>query len=285
LDSSTKLTGVFGYPIGHSLSPAMHNTAFRQCQLNFMYAAFQVKPEKLKEAVRGISALSFRGVNVTIPHKVAIMDFLDEINEEALEIGAVNTIVNEDGKLVGYNTDGQGFIQSLLEEMNRPLQGLSVTILGAGGAARAVAVSLARSGVSNIRIANRSLGKAEILAGHLSSRVSVSACTLDALTEQGLAKTDLLINTTSVGMYPHVDEMPIPEKLLHDRLIVSDLIYNPLETKLLRTASSIGAQVHTGLGMFVHQGALAFQLWTGRQAPIPVMKDIVLHQLTDQVRR
>jgi shikimate dehydrogenase len=285
LDSSTKLTGVFGFPVGHSLSPVMHNAAFQQCQLNFAYAAFPISPERLEEAVRGISALSFRGVNVTIPHKVAVMDFLDEIDEEALEIGAVNTIVNANGKLIGYNTDGQGFIQSLLEEVDQPLAGLSVTILGAGGAARAVSVSLARSGVKSIRIANRSLGKAEELARHLSARVIASACTLDALIEQGLADTNLLINTTSVGMYPHVGEMPIPEKILHAGLIVSDLIYNPLKTKLLQTASEIGATVHTGLGMFVHQGALAFQLWTGRQAPIPLMKDIVLHQLTDNLRR
>jgi shikimate dehydrogenase len=279
LDSKTLFTGVFGFPVGHSMSPLMHNTAFAALELNYTYGAFEVEKGALKKAVEGIRALGFRGVNVTIPHKVEVMDYLDEIDEEARQIGAVNTIVNENGTLIGYNTDGQGYVRSLTEEWNTPLKGKKVVILGAGGAARGVAVSLAKSGVAEIIVANRSFDKAHELATHLSQWVGSRGVALEHLDQTKPLDADLLINTTSVGMSPHVAHIPISPAVLHDQLMVSDLIYNPLYTELLTQAQQAGARVHNGLGMFIHQGALAFERWTGQAAPVSLMKEAVLQFL------
>ncbi|MBP1930481.1 shikimate dehydrogenase [Ammoniphilus resinae] len=279
MNSKTIMTGVFGYPIEQSLSPIMHNQAFRALGINFSYAAFAVAPDQLEQAVNGIRALGFAGVNVTIPHKVAIIPFLDEIDQEAEEIGAVNTIVNDGGKLIGFNTDGAGYVQSLLEEWKVPLTGKRVIILGAGGAAKGVAVSLAKRGVASICVVNRSVEKAEALAkqiSHFTHSVSLSS---DHLKAKDVEQVDLIINTTSVGMYPYEDNIPIDPSFLHPKLVVSDLIYNPLETKLLQEAKKIGARTHGGVGMFIHQGALAQQKWTGKQPPISLMKQTVLDQL------
>lgn len=278
ITSKTKLVGLLGHPVSHSQSPIMHNTAFSHTQLNFAYAAFDVAPEQLDEAVAGIRALGLRGVNVTIPHKVAILPMLDEIDPLAKRIGAVNTVVNENGRLIGYNTDGMGYVRSLVEESNVQLQSQVVTLLGAGGAARAVAFTLAEQGVKEIRIINRSREKATSLAEHLSAIVPTSVVD-PADGQHAIADATLLINTTSIGMYPQVDEMPVPAEWLHERLIVSDLIYNPLETRLLKQARLIGARAHSGVGMFVNQGALAFELWTGEKAPSEIMREVVLQQL------
>jgi shikimate dehydrogenase len=278
LTSKTRLVGLLGHPVQHSQSPLMHNAAFAEKQLPFAYAAFDVQPELLAEAVAGIRALGLRGVNVTIPHKVAILPLLDEIDPLAQRIGAVNTVVNDNGRLIGYNTDGMGYVRSLVEETGLTLGDQVVTMLGAGGAARAVAFTLAEKGVKEIRILNRSREKAALLAEHVGSIVPTKV--LDAADgKAAVADTTLLVNTTSIGMHPHVDEMPIPAEWLHADLIVSDLIYNPLETKLLKEARQIGAKVHSGVGMFVNQGALAFELWTGEQAPSDLMRQIVLRQL------
>jgi len=282
ISSKTKLVGLFGHPVHHSQSPVMHNTAFVHQQLDFVYMAFDVLPEHLHEAVAGIRALGLRGVNVTLPHKVAIIPLLDEIDPLAERIGAVNTVVNENGRLIGYNTDGTGYVRSLTEETGVDLRGQVVTLLGAGGAARAVAFTLAEQGVREIRIINRSPERAAQLAASLGA--AVSACVVE--TEEAgrvIADSTLLINTTSIGMYPHVDDMPVPDEWLHPGLIVSDLIYNPLETKLLRQARAIGARTHSGVGMFVYQGALAFELWTGEQAPSGIMREIVLQQLNQRI--
>lgn len=278
ITSKTQIVGLLGHPVQHSQSPTMHNRAFAQKQLNYAYAAFDVAPDKLAEAVAGIRALGLRGVNVTIPHKVMIMPFLDEIDPLAKMIGAVNTVVNDNGRLIGYNTDGAGYVRSLVEETGMHLPNQVVTLLGAGGAARAVAFTLAEKGVKEIRIINRSQEKAALLADHLSSLVST--CTVGPV-EGGtaIADTTLLINTTSIGMYPHVDELPIPVDWLHEGLTVSDLIYNPLDTKLLIHARRTGAKTHSGIGMFVNQGALAFELWTGERAPADSMREVVLNQL------
>jgi shikimate dehydrogenase len=278
ISSKTKLVGLLGHPVHHSQSPIMHNTAFARKQLDYAYVAFDVEPEQLDEAVAGIRALGLRGVNVTIPHKVAIMPMLDEIDPLAKRIGAVNTVVNDNGRLIGYNTDGTGYVRSLIEETGLDLRERVVTLLGAGGAARAVAFTLAEQGVKEIRIINRSRERAALLAEHLGAIVPTSVVDPDQASRV-IADASLLINTTSIGMYPHVDEMPVPVEWLHPGLIVSDLIYNPLETKLLRQAKQIGAKTHSGVGMFVNQGALAFELWTGEQAPSEVMREIVLQQL------
>lgn len=280
MNQQTVLTGLFGFPVGQSMSPDMHNAAFRQLGLNFAYLAFAVEPSRLRSAVEAIRALSMRGVNVTIPHKVAVMDYLDDIDGEALDIGAVNTIVNEDGKLIGYNTDGPGYVRSLLEETGVTLAEQRVLLLGAGGAARAVGVSLARKGAKNMKVANRSLDKAENLAQVLGKHVPADVVEWsDESLARAVGEADLIINTTSVGMVPNVDESPIRKEWLRPDALVSDLIYNPRYTKLLKDAEQIGANVHPGLGMFIHQGALAFELWTGQKAPASLMREIVEQKL------
>ncbi|AYK07222.1 shikimate dehydrogenase [Brevibacillus halotolerans] len=278
LHSKTTMVGLFGRPVGHSLSPVMHNTAFEQKQLPFAYAAFEVNDDQIKEAVEAIRALGMRGANVTIPHKVAVIPYLDKIDPLAERIGAVNTIVNEDGTLIGYNTDGTGYVRSLLEETGIDLTEQTVTLLGAGGAARAVACTLVERGVKEIRIVNRSLERAELLALALGSQIPIRVYSF-AQAELAIQDSTLLINTTSIGMYPHIHEMPVDRKCLRPDLIVSDLIYNPLETQLLQCAKEIGATHHSGLGMFINQGALAYELWTGEAAPTDKMREIVLQHL------
>ncbi|NRR20688.1 shikimate dehydrogenase [Brevibacillus sp. MS2.2] len=278
ITSKTQLVGLFGHPVSHSQSPMMHNTAFSETGLGFAYAAFDVEPENLEDAVAGIRALGLKGINVTIPHKVAIMPMLDEIDPLAKRIGAVNTVVSRDGRLIGYNTDGMGYVRSLVEETGIVLEKQVVTMVGAGGAARAVAFTLAEQGVKEIRIINRSRERAAVLAEHVGTIVPTK------IVEQGegadaITDSSLLINTTSIGMLPNVQETPVPAEWLHSDLTVSDLIYNPLETRLLKEARAIGATVHSGIGMFVNQGALAFELWTGERAPTRVMREVVLQQL------
>lgn len=279
MTSKTQLVGLFGHPVSHSQSPLMHNAAFAETGLDFAYVAFDVEPENLADAVAGIRALGLKGVNVTIPHKVAIMSMLDEIDPLASRIGAVNTVVNKDGRLIGYNTDGMGYVRSLVEETGVDLEKQIVTMLGAGGAARAVAFTLAEKGVKEIRIINRSRERAALLAEHVGQIVPTTVVE-QADGKDAIADATLLINTTSIGMFPHVNEMPVPTDWLHPQLIASDLIYNPLETRLLSEAKAIGARVHSGVGMFINQGALAFELWTGKSAPGEVMREIVLQQLT-----
>ena len=278
ITSKTQMVGLLGHPVSHSQSPAMHNRAFAEKGLPFAYAAFDVAEEDLPDAVAGIRALGLKGVNVTIPHKVAIMPMLDEIDPLAKRIGAVNTVVNEGGRLIGYNTDGMGYVRSLVEETGIQLEQQVVTMLGAGGAARAVAFTLAERGVKQINIINRSREKAALLAEHVSAIVPTKAVE-QADGREAIAASTLLINTTSIGMYPHVEDMPIPMEWLHSEMVVSDLIYNPLETRLLREARKLGAQVHSGVGMFVNQGALAFELWTKQSAPSELMRAVVLEQL------
>ncbi|WP_127579754.1 shikimate dehydrogenase [Paenibacillus koleovorans] len=274
LDSQTVLHGLFGDPVKHSKSPLMHNRAFRELGLNAAYAAFHVDPGRLKAAVEGIRAMGFRGVNVTIPHKVEVMDYLDEIDEHALAIGAVNTIVNEDGRLIGYNTDGIGYVRSLREEAGLSVQGKRVLMLGAGGAARGVAYALAREGAETMWIANRTADKAVQLADSLGSLTDTRAIGYDDLAAIR-GDVDLIVHNTSVGMHPNVDEVLIDTSWFHEGLTVSDLVYNPLETRLLREAKARGAHAHDGLGMFIYQGVYAFEYWTGRQAPVAVMREVV----------
>ncbi|MBN6186238.1 shikimate dehydrogenase [Aneurinibacillus sp. BA2021] len=281
MNSQTVLTGLFGRPVGHSLSPRMHNRAFAECGLNYRYAAFDIAPEQIREAVAAIRALGMRGVNVTIPYKVTVMDYLDEVDEEAKVIGAVNTIVHADGKLIGYNTDGRGYVRSLIEETGIDLTQQSAMLIGAGGAARGVAVALLRAGLSSLVIVNRTEEKAEQLAAQLRTWKPEAQITSQPMTAAAeiLARCTLLVQTTSIGMHPHTEASPIAPAALHERLLVSDLIYNPLETRLLRDARDRGARVHHGLGMFIYQGALSFEYWTGQAAPIHAMREVVSEAL------
>lgn len=275
MDSETKFYGVLGDPVRHSKSPIMMNRAFRACGINAAYGAFHVTPERLKDAVRGLRALGFRGFNVTIPHKVDVMDHLDAVDERARRIGAVNTVVADDnGVLTGYNTDGIGYVRSLKEETGIALEGKRVALIGAGGAARGIVFALAEEGVASVAVLNRTESSARSLAAEAARFVSCEGMPLNALADI-IDQIDLLINTTSVGMHPNVDDVPVPPELLRPHLVVSDIVYNPRNTRLLREAAAKGCPVHGGLGMFIYQGAYAFEYWTGTAAPVAVMREAV----------
>jgi shikimate dehydrogenase len=280
IDSHTILYGVFGDPIRHSRSPIMLNRAFQEAGINAVYAAFHVRPEELGDAVRGIRALGYRGINVTIPHKVEVMQYLDEIDEGARIVGAVNTIVNDSGKLIGYNTDGIGYVRSLREETGIELKGKSVLLLGAGGAARGVAYALAKEGAGRIYIANRTKERALELADTISSYTEAIGLGMDELGHV-VDEVQFVLNTTSAGMHPHVEELPLPIELLRSHHLVSDLIYNPRITRFLREAEARGARIHGGLGMFIYQGAFAFEYWTGTPAPVAAMRQVVEQSLAE----
>ncbi len=275
MDSHTALFGVIGDPIRHSKSPIMLNRAFRETGVNGGYAAFHVTPERLEQAIAGVRGLGFRGLNVTIPHKVEVMQFLDEISEGAQAIGAVNTIVNENGRLIGYNTDGIGYVRSLKEEAEPDLSGKTIVVLGAGGAARGILWALAQEGPAAIFVANRTEAKAVELAGSFPSAMRISAVPGNGL-RSVVAEADVVVNTTSVGMSPNVDALPIDPAWLKPGAVASDLIYNPLKTAFLSRAEERGCRIHGGLGMFVYQGAYAFEYWTGKPAPIAAMREVVL---------
>ncbi|MFC3748281.1 shikimate dehydrogenase [Paenibacillus sp. GCM10012306] len=272
------LLGVMGDPIGHSKSPLMHSAALNAMGISGAYVPLHVKPENLGEAVHAIRTLGFRGVNITIPHKVAVMEYLDRLDESALAIGAVNTIVNDDGVLTGYNTDGIGYVRSLKAEAIPDLSGTRIMVIGAGGAARGIVAALLQESPASIIIANRTADKAQELAAEWRQSGSLAGISLDEMTEH-LKDIDVLINTTSVGMYPHIDGLPVNPALLPPGIVVSDLIYNPLHTRLLTESLERGCIIHGGLGMFVYQGAYALEYWTGQAAPVDIMRQIIEESL------
>lgn len=275
INSGTKLCGVIGDPVRHTLSPVMHNAAIAELGIDYAYMAFHVKTSGLSAAIEGMRALGMRGLNVTIPHKVAVVQFLDELDPLARDIGAVNTIVNDEGKLTGYNTDAAGFLQSLYAAGFEP-KGKRVAMLGSGGAARAMGFALAQAG-SMITILNRkpTLSQAGILSANM-ERISGSKTGVMELNTANLktvmAEADLLVNATSAGMEPGVDETPVPADLLKPGVTVFDVVYTPYETRLIREAAGRGCQVISGLEMLVRQAALALALWTGMEAPLGVMR-------------
>lgn len=282
LTGKTKLCGLIGDPVEHTMSPAMHNVAFAKMGLDFVYVPFRVKPEDLTQAVAGMKALNIRGLNVTIPHKVAIISLLDELDPLAEKIGAVNTVVNDSGILQGFNTDAIGFLEALMQRGAEP-KGKKVVVLGAGGAGRAASFVLAERG-AQLLILNRrqELGWAEELAEQLTQAFGkeVRAMELtDGNLAQALEGAYILVNATSVGMTPNTDETPVGADLLKPSLVVFDVVYNPVKTKLMRQAEQIGAQTVSGLEMLVWQGALAFELWTGAKPPVELMRKEVLRSL------
>jgi shikimate dehydrogenase len=278
IDSHTDVYGVFGNPIRHSMSPIMLNRAFAEMAIPAVYTAFEVKAEQLQDAIQGVKALNIKGINVTIPHKVEIMRYLDELDDHALRIGAVNTVVHHDGKLIGYNTDGIGYTRSLKEETGCTLQGKRVLIIGAGGASRGIAYALAQEGLDRMYVANRSLDKATQLAESLRGYTDTRSLGIEQV-QAVLPEVDVIVNTTSVGMYPHTQEVPIPTEGINAQHLVSDVIYNPSETRLLQEAKLRGAQIHGGLGMFIYQGAYAFEYWTHQLAPVAAMREVVEQSL------
>ena len=282
ISGQTIICGIIGDPIEHTMSPAMHNAAFETLGLDYVYIPFKVKSLELKKAVEGIRGLNLRGVNVTIPHKVAVMQFLDRIEPLAEKIGAVNTIVNDGGILTGYNTDATGFLQTLHDRNVEPAE-KKVLLLGAGGAARAVSHILTRE-KAQLTILNRKqeLSWAEDLAARLSRNYKADV-KAGELTSENLKKAintaDLLVNATSLGMSPDADETPGPADLLHANLTVFDIMYNPLPTRLLREAAATGAKTIDGLEMLVRQGAASFEIWTTIKPPVDVMRQAVLNLL------
>jgi shikimate dehydrogenase len=283
ITGKTLLVGVVGWPVGHSLSPAMHNAAFAELGIDWAYLPLPVQPNNVEQALKGLIALNFVGSNVTVPHKQAVMRYMDELGDAAQITGAVNTIHIQDGKFFGYNTDPYGFLNSLKEAGGRP-QGMRVAVLGAGGAARAVVYALARAEVDSVIVFNRTAERAAFLVDDLADIFPDSSLSFEALTRQTLAtlgnKIDLVVNTTSVGMYPQVDTCPWPEEVsIPHNALFYDLVYNPLETVFLARARAAGATAIDGLGMLVHQGALAFEKWTGQQAPVEVMRQACLKGL------
>ncbi len=282
ITSRTKLCAVIGNPVEHSLSPAMHNRAFAELGLDFVYLAFRV--EDVGSAVRGIRALeNFRGLSVTIPHKVTILDFVDEIEEVDRQIGSINTVVNENGKLVGSGSDGPGARRALSDAGVDP-GGQKVLVLGSGGAARAIAFNLVHddppSSLTLLGVLEDELQKlASDLRG--STRIDVTAC---LLTEESLARhladSSVLIHATPIGMHPKVGVSLVPPGLLHEDLSVMDIVYNPYQTRLLRDAEARGLKVIPGIEMFVNQAMIQFEKWTGRGAPRDLMRGVVLDHLT-----
>ena len=277
---STKIVKLIGYPVEHSKSPLMHNAAFQSLGLDFAYLLFSVKPPDLKEAVTGLRASNVAGANVTIPYKEEVMKYLDEITPEAKLIGAVNTIHNREGKLIGYNTDGQGFITSLLIDGKVKLEGQKVFLMGAGGAGKAVAVKLAERGVERLVITDKIVERAEALVGRLRENIPDCPVYAVAISSKEFAETisesTLLVNATPVGM-KEGDPCVIDPEYLHKDLFVYDVIYNR-ETPLIETAKKRGLKTLGGIGMLIHQGAASFEIWTGQKAPIEVMRNKILEE-------
>ena len=263
-DTHTALYCVLGDPVSHSLSPVMHNNAFAHTGYNGAYLAFKVTD--IAAAVTGIKALGIKGASITIPHKVAIMEFLDDIDEKAATIGAVNTIVNKDGMLHGYNTDWMGAIDALLEKTD--IKGKNVVMIGAGGAARAIGSGIVSQG-GILTIVNILEDEGELLAKDL----EVPYYPLSSYTK---FDCQILINATPVGMTPNTEDMPINRQDLKKEMVVMDIVYNPLKTRLLKEAENIGCVTVDGVAMFVYQGAAQFEMWTGQKAPVGLMRKVVL---------
>jgi shikimate dehydrogenase len=278
MDAKTQLCAVIGNPIEHSLSPAIHNAAFDHLGLNYIYVAFRV--EDVSSAIAGVRGMGIRGLSITIPHKVEVINYIDEIDEVAKQIGSVNTIVNESGNLKGYTTDGIAAVRSL-KENGVDVKGKRILILGSGGAARAIAFTL----IMKERPASLVIGgviRKEIdkLVQDISSAKKISQAEGFIINEKSLEKqlqdVDILIQCTPVGMHPKINGTPVPKNLLRDSLAVFDIIYNPIKTRLIQDAEETGCVVVSGIDMFIYQAALQFELWTGETAPIKAMKEALL---------
>jgi shikimate dehydrogenase len=270
---TTKVIGIIGDPVEHSISPPMHNAAFASLGLDYVYVPYRVKKTDLAGALNAVRALNIRGLNVTIPHKVDVIPLLDEIDPLAREIGAVNVVVNNEGRLKGYNTDAEGFLSSLLERGIEP-EGQNIIILGAGGAARAIAFILAVRG-ANLTMINRTRTNAAKCAADITEATgqNIEVLTLDNKNlADAMEKGHILINATNVGMTPKSNDSLLNSHLIRPHFVVVETIYNPLKTKLLEEAEKAGASTMNGLEMLVWQGVLAFEKWTGVQAPVNVMR-------------
>lgn len=298
IDGKTRILGVIGDPIEHTFSPAMHNAGLKELNLNYIYLPFHVKEDRLRECIEGAKAIGIEGLNVTIPHKTNIMKHLDEIDQVASMIGAVNTIqfnYNQDNEAdnqnnesiittKGFNTDGYGCVRAIKEKTS--INNKKVTITGAGGAARAVAFQIASSGIDELSILNRNASKAKSLANDMKSNLSeagiditINSCEIENLKRE-LDSSDIFIDTTPIGMYPNVDDKPIASAdMLHEDLVVNDIVYTPMETSLIKEALKANAEVVYGYKMLLYQGIRSFEIWLGRDAPVDVMEKALLDVL------
>jgi shikimate dehydrogenase len=274
--------GVFGDPIAHSLSPEMHNAALKHLKIDIQFGRFQICTEELRNAISLLSKLDFVGANLTVPHKIAALGFVDELDDEAKQIGAVNTIAVRDGKLIGFNTDGVGFTRAIRSEFSVDLRDLRVMLLGAGGAARAIAMQCAQANCERLVIVNRNFEKAKKLVAELQPRfagprVLGPVARLEAVPWENktlqfqLGNVDLVVNATPLGLKPN-DAAPLPRELLAPHHMIYDTVYMSGRTPLLVAADEVGARGVNGLSMLLHQGARSFEIWFGREAPIDVMR-------------
>jgi shikimate dehydrogenase len=285
ITARTKLCAVIGDPVGHSLSPQIHNAAFRAAGIDMAYVAFHVERGHAGDAVRAVRALGIRGLSVTIPHKVEVVPHLDALDEVARTLGSVNTIVNDGGRLTGYSTDGPGALRALAGAGVEPA-GRRVLVLGSGGAARALAFTFATlTPLPDLRLLAIDGAELARLAADLAARTPLRPATGFVAPESlaaGLEEAEIVVHATPVGMAPQVEGTLVPAALLRPDHVVFDIVYTPLETRLLREARAAGARTVPGLGMFVGQAAIQFELWTGRPAPLEVMTDAVTRALGER---
>ena len=274
------MTGLLGSPVAHSVSPAMHNEAFRLLDLNYVYLAFNVGTDSLKDAVKGLKTLGARGFNLTMPDKIAILDLVDELTPAARLAGACNTVINDNGHLIGHTTDGIGYMRSVADAGHNII-GKKMTLLGAGGAATAICTQAALDGVKEIDIFRRNrpeafaqtVAFADRTAKDTGCKIHVYDFADETQMKKSLAESAILTNATNVGMAPDTDAIPIPNvQFLHPDLIVSDIIYNPRQTQLMKIAASMGCPVFNGMYMLLYQGAAAFECWTGLEMPVAEIK-------------
>ncbi len=281
ITGQTKIVGVIGDPVKHSCSPPMHNAAFREMGMDYVYVPFWIKPEHLPAAVEGFKAMNVAGINITLPHKKAVLPLMDSISQEARLIGAVNTMVFKDGMVEGHNTDARGLIASLREEGVDSIEGMNIIVLGAGGGALAVVAGFALEGAGRITIANRTTEKAVQLAETIGNKTGVEVEGLsldDKRLPERMAGSSLLVSTITAGMDPSIPLVISPD-WLHENLTVCDIVYVPPETNLLKAANERGLKTIGGMGMLVHQGAISFRLWTGKQPPVGTMQKALAEAL------
>lgn len=280
ITGSTILTGLLGSPVAHSVSPAMHNEAFRLLDLDYVYLAFNVGTDSLKDAVKGLKTLGARGFNLTMPDKIAILDLVDELTPAARLAGACNTVINDNGHLIGHTTDGIGYMRSVADA-GHDIIGKKMTLLGAGGAATAICTQAALDGVKEIDIFRRNrpeafaqtVAFADRTAKDTGCKIHVYDFADETQMKKSLAESAILTNATNVGMAPDTDAIPIPDvHFLHPDLVVSDIIYNPRQTQLMKIAASLGCPVFNGMYMLLYQGAAAFECWTGLEMPVAEIK-------------
>jgi shikimate 5-dehydrogenase len=273
ITGKTNVVGVIGDPVEHSLSPPMHNAAFKHLDMDYVYVPYHVQKGMLNDAIAGAKSLDIKGLNVTIPHKTEVIKYLDSLDKSAELIGAVNTIKFDCGHAKGYNTDGIGAVKAI-EEVST-VKNKKVIILGAGGAARAISFQILLDGAESIVIANRTVANAEHLQRDLVEKLNADAKSIDLgkKLEKELLSADILINTTPIGMYPNVDQEPLVKaELMHEDLVVKDCVYNPLQTGLIKEAEKCNAKIVSGLKMLIYQGMEAFRIWTGVTPPVEIFE-------------